>query len=262
MKTAKSTSDNIFSKIDPSGTDPNRYATVNKPSRKSWTETSLIPGKPVNVSMIERIAMIAAGGYLLYKGLSAKNKTTRMSTALAGGTMLFRGASGYCPVYESMEKSKSSAPRKIVLKQSVIINKPAQEVYGMWRNLKNLPDFLTHISKVEEKNKLESEWTAKGPAGIGSVSWRAHILDDVPGKMLSWQSLPGSSVYNNGKLNFTEIGPSLTRMDLSITYRAPLGAAGQKVAEWLNPTFEKELARDLEKFRAELENDPSLISQN
>ncbi|RYG42905.1 MAG: SRPBCC family protein, partial [Chitinophagaceae bacterium] len=158
------------------------------------------------------------------------------------------------PMYDSIQKSEKLGPRKVKVNTRVIINKSAQEVYENWRDLKNLPNKLNHISEVKEINKIESEWTAKGPMGIGSMTWKAHILADEPGKLLSWQSTPDAPVYNSGKILFSEVDANTTELNLTLTYKAPLGAAGAKAAEWLTPLFEKELNSDLERFKSDIEN--------
>ena len=239
-----------FSKIDQSGTDPNRYASVSnaEEAQDYMSEIQndyLIPGLPINVSTLERIAMVAAGSFLLYKGLTGKKVSIPKS--LVGGTLLFRGISGYCPVYDVME-SKFSA-ENVTIQTSVTVNKPVQKVYEFWRNLENLPLFMSHIESVKETNGIQSEWTAQGPQGIGKISWTSEILMDEPGKVLSWHSLPGSSIDNAGKINFRTTENGDTEVDVTLSYRAPFGIAGEAAAKLLNPVFEKMVKHDIEQFK-------------
>src|SRR5690606_21986880 len=92
-----------FSKYDPSGTDPNRYASVSNPKEADTYlhkgKKSIIPGLRVNVSTSERLLMIAAGSYLLYRALK-KDDRRKVMEGITAGTMLFRGISGYCPAYD------------------------------------------------------------------------------------------------------------------------------------------------------------------
>ncbi|RYZ19132.1 MAG: hypothetical protein EOO10_24780, partial [Chitinophagaceae bacterium] len=71
MNTTSSEKLRNFSRIDPSGTDPNRYASVAKTA--DTLKKGILPGMPVNVSTVERVAMIAAGGFLLYKAFASGN---------------------------------------------------------------------------------------------------------------------------------------------------------------------------------------------
>lgn len=102
------------SKKDITGTDPNRYAshhTVKEATLLSQCKdnaicNSIFSGLPAaNVGKIERILMVAAGGYLLYKSFAGPKNN--IAEAIAGGTMLARGVSGYCPVYDAVETFNS-----------------------------------------------------------------------------------------------------------------------------------------------------------
>jgi len=266
MKTAAETTKRNFSKIDRTGTDPNRYASISNPeeaqqydSEKDNNSKNLIPGLKVNVSTVERIAMIAAGSYFLYKAISGKNKS--ILKGIAGGTMLARGISGYCPVYDAVEKSGKLSGNNVNIRTSLQIDKQVNEVYDFWRNLENLPKFMSHLSSVKEIDNLKSEWTAKGPAGIGSLTWKAEILMDEPGKVLSWHSLPGSTVDNAGKITFKETGYNSTELEVVISYHAPLGIAGETAAKLLSPIFQKFVKSDIENFKKYIEegaNTPAL----
>jgi uncharacterized membrane protein len=212
---------------------------------------SLIPGLEANISALERVLMVAAGGYLLYTGLTNKNKSVAQS--IAGTTMLARGITGYCPVYDAMGKGGRMKSTNVNIRTSVSINKPVNHVYDFWRKLENLPKFMEHLETVEEKDKVTSHWTAKGPAGVGRIQWDAHILMDEPGKMLSWHSLPDSTIDNAGKVLFKDNGAGGTELDVTISYHAPLGVAGEAAARLLNPLFEKMVRNDIQNLKTYLE---------
>ncbi|WP_246282422.1 SRPBCC family protein [Flavobacterium agri] len=252
MKTATTTKRN-FSKIDHSGTDPNRYASVsNHDEAKSFLgDAKNMFGYTPNISTIERIAMVAAGSYLLYKALSSKKKS--IAQGIAGGTMLARGISGYCPIYDAVEKSGKLSGQNVNIRTKVVVDKTPEQAYNEWRDLSNLPRFMKHLSSVDEIDHLRSEWTAKGPAGIGSLKWKAEILMQEPGQVLSWHSLPGSAIDNAGKVTFEDIGNGQTEIDVTISYHAPLGIAGEAAAKLLNPLFEKMVQQDIENFRERID---------
>src|SRR5690606_22978029 len=97
-------------------------------------------------------------------------------------------------------------------------------------------------------------------AGIGQVSWKAQILMDEPGEMLSWCSLPGSTIDNAGKIVFKEVGYNQTEIDVTISYHAPLGVAGEAAAKLLNPMFEKMVVSDIESLKVYLEKEEPSMS--
>jgi uncharacterized membrane protein len=256
MDSSQSTSKRNFSKYDPSGTDPNRYATVsNTREADSYlhkNKQSIIPGLRVNVSTAERIFMVAAGSYLLYRAFKKDDKRKVME-GVAGGTMLFRGVTGYCPAYDAMNHSNMLKGGNVTINTSLSVDSPVAEVYQAWRQLENLPLFMTHLHSVMVIDEYTSEWKARIPGGLGTIGWKAEILMDEPNEMISWHSMPGSTVTNSGKVKFVSNGPS-TEIDVTISYHAPLGAAGEAAAKLLNPVFENMVKNDIANFKDYIEN--------
>lgn len=244
------------SKLDNSGTDPNRYSsyysdeTAEALGKPKKSKSSILGIEP-NVSTLERIVMITAGSYMLYKAFSGKNKSTALG--VTGGTMLARGISGYCPVYDYTEKHGLLKSSNVNIRTTVTIHRPVSEVYAFWRKFENLPKFMKHLESVKEIDAITSEWKAKGPGGIGSLSWNAEILMDEKDRLLSWHSLPDATVSNAGKVYFRDIANNSTELDVTISYHAPLGIAGEAAAKLLNPMFEKMVISDIENLKSFLE---------
>ena len=204
-----------------------------------------------NVSTLERIVMITSGAYLLYDGVSKKNK--RIGEMSAGGAMLIRGISGYCPLYDAIDHLKNDKVTNINIHTSSLVNRPVSEVYAFWRDLENLPKFMTHLESVEPINYTTSKWTAKGPAGIGKLSWKAEIIKDEKERLISWNSLPESTIKNSGEVVFKPRGKA-TQIEVHISYNAPLGKAGETAAKLFNPYFEKLVQSDIMNFKSYLES--------
>lgn len=204
-----------------------------------------------NVSTLERIIMVTSGAYLLYNGLKQKEKDLTKSSL--GGGMLLRGISGYCPVYDAVDHLKNDKTQNVNIRLSSFINKPVSEVYTFWRNLENLPKFMNHLESVKTIDSTISEWTAKGPAGIGTLTWKAEIVKDEKEKLLSWHSIADASIENAGKVVFKSKGIG-TELDITISYHAPLGIAGEKAARLINPFFEKIVRDDVQNLKSYLES--------
>lgn len=219
-------------------------------SAQSASKSSL----KTNVSALERILMVTSGAYLVYNALSTEKKS--ITKAGAGGAMLLRGISGYCPVYDAAGHLMNDKSSNINIRFNTVINKPVSEVFAFWRNLENLPKFMNHLESIKTIDSTVSEWTAKGPAGIGSVSWKAKIVKDRKNKLLSWNSLEDSTVRNAGKVVFREKG-NATELDITISYHAPLGIAGESAAKLLNPYFEKLVKDDISSVKSYLESKQS-----
>ena len=71
--------------------------------------------------------------------------------------------------------------------------------------------------------------------------------------MLSWHSLPESTIENEGIVVFRS-KENTTELDILISYRAPMGGPGEVIANLLNPLFEKMITDDINKLKTYLES--------
>ena len=51
----------------------------------------------------------------------------------------------------------------IKVERSLVINRPADELYAFWRNFENLPRFMDHLESVTVLTPGRSRWTARAP---------------------------------------------------------------------------------------------------
>lgn len=220
-------------------------------------EVSAIPpatgSSNLNVGSTERIVSTVGGAALTIMALRDLRSPSGVSMLFAGGFLLVRGISGYCAVNNAIGRNtahKHGSP--VEVKTTVSLNKPRTEVYGFWRKLENLPRFMKHLEKVEEIDQKRSRWTAKGPAGVGSVSWEAEIVEDYPNEFIAWQSLPGSTVDNAGQVRFAD-SPNGTDIKVQMTYRLPAGDVGGVAAKLFSPMAEKMMKDDIRSLKHVME---------
>lgn len=224
-----------------------------------------LPAMEKNIKTTERVISAIGGAYLLYDALKNKRSVPEI---IAAGFMVFRGVSGYCPVshvghllLEKNDRPKSSNSN-INIHARMIVKKPVEEVYNFWRHLGNLPLFMEHLESVTVLGDTQSEWKAKLPGGIGTVSWKAEIVGEEPHRYIGWRSLSGSTVKNAGKVEFKDAGELGTLVHVVFSYHAPLGSAGEEIARLMNPVFEKMVRKDIMGFKRYMETGTSdVISQ-
>lgn len=211
----------------------------------------------VNVGQNERVLSAAAGAFLLSSGLSSlfSNPLNGLVKTALGGLLLYRGASGHCPIYSSMGKTKGVAHTQAInIRTNLIVNKPKDEVYAFWRKLENLPLFMKHLATVTEIDSKHSHWEATIPGNIGKVKWNAEIVKEEEGHMIGWQSIANSTINNAGKVTFSDaLNGQGTELEVVISYHPPAGELGAGVAKLLNPVFEKMIRQDVMNFKEYIE---------
>ncbi|WP_245583673.1 SRPBCC family protein [Salinimicrobium xinjiangense] len=165
---------------------------------------------------------------------------------LAGGALLFRAAKGTWPF--------SKKARSIELQTKQTIKRSRRELYAYWRNLENLPNFMSHIKDIREIDEMRSQWTAEIPGGIGTIEWEAVIEQDIENEYISWSSIADADIENAGEVRFKDAPSGKgTIVETTISYRPPSGKVGEYAAKLLNPAFEKIVKNDLKQFKKYME---------
>jgi uncharacterized membrane protein len=183
-----------------------------------------------NVGSDERMLAIVAGAVLL--GYAWTRKSKSLGAASVG--LLLRGATGYCPAYGAMginhadTKQALSGARGVHIRESVTINKPAEEIYRFWRQLDRLPEVMPHLAKVEQLDTKRSRWTAKAFDQL-PITWEAEIINEQPFETIGWQTLPGQAIQTAGSVTFKASENGGTDVNVHLQYSAP----GGKAASWL-----------------------------
>src|SRR4030095_3952594 len=136
--------------------------------------------------------------------------------------------------------------------KSVTVKRPRQEVYDFWRGLERLPEFMIHLESVTITRDGRTHWVAKAPGG--SVEWDAEVIEDRPGELASWQSIPGSNVPNGGSVRFADAPADRgTELRVTLHYAPPGGSAGAMVAKLFGAEPSQQLLDDLRRFKQVME---------
>jgi len=219
-----------------------------------------------NVADTERAVSAISGALIALYGLAKRNGATPVLLFL-GGVLISRGVTGRCRVYDRLgldtnraqSKSGVSGSKGIRVEKSIEVGLAPAQVFGYWRNLENLPIFMPHIKSVKRTEDGISHWKVEGPAGI-PLEWDAEIINERPGEMLAWQSLPGAQVQNAGTVRFAPAKSGIgTTMTVVLQYQPPGGRLGAAVASIFGESPEAQLEADLARFRDWVEAEPVIL---
>jgi uncharacterized membrane protein len=221
-------------------------------------ETELSPNWPSSLSEAENWLALGAGALLLVAGAS-KRTVAGACVAASSAPLLYRGVTGRWPRlldgYIGREDTKRAlgGSRGVRVREAIRLELPVAEVYRFWRQLENLPRFMSYLDRVTEMGNGRSHWVAKGPAGL-AVEWDAEIINEIENDTLAWQSVPGSEIATAGSVKFESIrGGRGTQLNVNLQYEPPAGKAGA----WLAMLFGREpsqtIREDLRHFKQLLE---------
>jgi uncharacterized membrane protein len=154
-------------------------------------------------------------------------------------------------VWIALELTKREEPLHV--HRSILINRPAEELYAVWRDFEQLPRFMRRLVSVTTLDEKRSRWVAKGPAGR-TVTWEAEMIHERPNELIAWKSLPGSEVHNAGTVRFEpEPAGRGTFVRVNLEYEPPGGVLGALVAKLFGEEPRQQLQNDLYQFKRIME---------
>jgi uncharacterized membrane protein len=218
--------------------------------------------RSVNVGKAERWGSAVAGAALAAFGIYRRSLPGAL-LALAGGSLIYRAATGHCYVYESLGIRTAEGPgddtgntlstNGVRIEKTVTIHRPPREVYAFWRNLENLPRFLQHVESVQTKDGGRlSRWVVRGPFGT-TFEWEAEIINDQVNELIAWRTLEGSEVDHAGSVHFRAAGDDETEVRVNLKYNPSSGSLGIAVAKLFGQDPGRDLERDLQNLQQLLE---------
>lgn len=142
----------------------------------------------------------------------------------------------------------------ITVERAATVNRNAAEVYRFWRELDNLPRFMEGVESIRQLDTGRHRWTAESSDGR-RLEWETEILDDEPGRLLSWASRPDSEIAAWGSVRFVPApGDRGTEVHLAERFQPPVS---QRVSEWFWNLFGENpgvrLQEDLRRFQQLME---------
>jgi uncharacterized membrane protein len=211
-----------------------------------------------NVNNWERVASLVFGAGLVALGM--RSRRWRGIATSSGVGLIGRGLTGYCPVNQAVGRGRTlddtrsslSGNRGVNVEESVTIARRPEEVFEFWRDLSNLPRFLSHLERVDILDGRRSHWVVQGPAGM-HVEWDAELINEIRPDLIAWRSLPGADVASAGSVQFRPSGPGETELRVRMQYAPPAGRTGAAIARLLGDAPESMLRTDLRRLKTILE---------
>lgn len=180
----------------------------------------------------------------LFSGRTTPRRFGTAAATLAG----IAAVDTYC----ARQSEQFSGPA-IQISRSIIVNRSAEELYNAWHQFENLPRFMEGLVSVRDMGGNRSHWVAKGPTGA-EVEWDAEIIEDQPGKSISWRSMEGSTVQTFGSVCFEPAtGNRGTIVRVEMNCNPPGGTLGAMFSRFFGKAPEQRVMEDLHRFKQVME---------
>jgi uncharacterized membrane protein len=150
--------------------------------------------------------------------------------------------------------------RKVHVQRSITIQRSPEEIYRFWHDFQNLPRFMSHIESVQSAGDRRSHWRAKTPMGT-TVEWDAEIVEDRPGELIAWRSVPGSDVENSGSVRFVPApGGKGTEVHVDLRFNPPGGSIGAAFGALFSKGAQVQIGQELRSLKQIMELGEVVVS--
>jgi uncharacterized membrane protein len=214
-----------------------------------WIDSS------TSMSRAERVLHLAGGALLLIGAARSRTTLGRAALAAAGAGLVFCGLTRNTAAYRllGMRPAGTLKDDTLHVVRTVMVERPPEDLYAVWRNFENLPGIMGHLESVRLLDGNRSLWRAKGPLGA-TVEWEAEVTHEIPDREIGWRSLPGSGVDSAGIVRFepSPLGNG-TQLQVEMVYAPPAGKLGALVARLFGEEPNQQLDEDLQRFKLRME---------
>ncbi len=130
---------------------------------------------------------------------------------------------------------------------TIEVDVPVAKAYDYWKNLENLPKFMSNVEDVTMTGPSASHWKVKGPLGT-SVEFDAKTTQNRENEAIGWNT-EGGDVETSGQVRFQEVTPNRTRIEVQMNYADPPGGKVGEVASKMVSNPQLMLQQDLQNFK-------------
>src|ERR687890_1533738 len=137
---------------------------------------------------------------------------------------LFVGERGKKSAWIIATRTGGKMPQRV--EGSIDVVAPVEKVYDYWKNLENLPQFMTNVEEIRATGPDRTHWVVKGPLGA-KLEFDAKTTQDQINEAIGWNTEDGD-VQTSGQVRFQGMSPESTRIEVQMNYwDAPGGKAGE-----------------------------------
>lgn len=203
--------------------------------RERETEAVRAPSG-VSVRDAGRLAAGIVGGVIVAGGLIRRSLPGTM-LALAGADMLRQAATGNSWFFRFLgvtDEEGDLRDKAIDVQRTSTIRRTPDELYRLWRDPKTLPLVMEDFAEVMMVGETRAHWVLMGPMNF-RMRWETELVEDRPGEVVSWRSIPGSELPNEGSIQFRPAPGNLgTEVVLRLRFVPPGGMLAQRAARMMH----------------------------
>jgi uncharacterized membrane protein len=148
------------------------------------------------------------------------------------------------------------ARNAIKIEEQVTIDRPRDELFQIWRNFSQLPNYADDLESVTALGEGRTHWVARVPGGK-RIEWDSEMVNEIPGELIAWKTVGNPDVAHAGSVHFRDETRGATNVRVVIDYEPPGGRLGGLVhafTKLFGQSPEQKIRADLQKFKERVES--------
>lgn len=146
----------------------------------------------------------------------------------------------------------------VTYQKEINVDAPIDQVFNMWSNVENFPRFMEHVLEAHVIGPGLTSWTIRGPFGL-PIHFESETTVYNPTDEIAWKSVDGTTIPNEGRVQFRTNPDGSTRINIHMSYTPPVGVFGNVLASLMGDDPRELMNDDLMRFKSLLENGRTTI---
>ena len=132
--------------------------------------------------------------------------------------------------------------------ESIIIKGNVENIYNMWADFENFPQFMKPVKSVRRKGESLSHWEVDGPFGT-TIEWDAITTRMDKNQRIAWNSTDNGDIKTSGQVTFTKLPADETQVTVTMKYMPKPGLA-ISIFDSLFGHLDERLVQNLRDFKS------------
>ena len=137
------------------------------------------------------------------------------------------------------------------IEASVTIRRTVDDVFGFYRDFKNLPRFLGDVMAIEQIEPATSRWTIQGPFGI-RTTWTIRVTEERANELIRYETVTSPGLRTYWEMHFA-VGPDAGDTEVREVMKMPLGRLGRVALALIGKFPTEEVASNLHRLKELME---------
>jgi uncharacterized membrane protein len=133
----------------------------------------------------------------------------------------------------------------------VTIQRAIEDVFGFYRDFKNLPRFLGDVMAVEPTGPATSRWMIQGPLGI-RANWTIKVTEERTNELIRYETVTSPGLKTYWEIHFAP-GSAAGETEVREVMKVPLGRLGRVALALIGKFPAEEVSSNLHRLKEVME---------